>query len=523
MRAYESNREMTRKRIKKVQSKAKFAGWLYLLGTIAMAVLACLSVVQVEGHQFWAEKLSIGNFLEPIKSLKNVGVSVDLIVSVLYLFVLLAVIINVLKCWGKLSRLTKRSAVKLNRNRDAMERMGKIFSGSFAVVVIFHFLFFVLLQGVKLNMFGYVALAAGVFIHLLAGIVEGKVGKFDNQASIEEHKRETGLFVYFVRNFLQIAAVVGIIYFFVKGSTISTHVPALLKGDMAALTGDIMVLVSFALQIVAVISIMVLIKHATATTEFNFWGIDGPGMKNYRVFSFFTFIAAAGIFAVGMLNLPEGEKTDWTFAIVAAIALVIFVLDCIMKSRRKKAERRAERFENRPPVARPAAPAQAMRMPMQVQPQVCQPVIYVQAPPPMPCPAMSRGGSPCVPPMHAQMPMNAPAQMPMSAPMQMPAPAPQQPAPAPAAPVAPVAPVVAPASTPAPVEAPSYEEEAPAKVWKVACPNCKKTLSVKDTRFNRCPSCGKVFQIRKGQRTVEVPPAPAFERPPLDFSFDDNI
>ncbi len=515
MRAYESNREMTRKRIKKVQSKAKFAGWLYLLGTIAMAVLACLSVVQVEGHQYWAEKLSIGNFLQPIKSLKDGGFSVDLIVSVLYLFVLLAVIINVLKCLGKLSRLTKRSAVKLNRNRDAMERMGKIFSGSFAVVIIFHFLVFVLLKGVKLNMFGYIALAVGVFIHLLAGIVEGKVGKFDNQASIEEHKRETGLFVYFVRNFLQIAAVVGILYFFVKGSTIATHVPALLKGDMAALTGDIMVLVSFALQVVAVISIMVLIKHATATTEFNFWGIEGPGMKNYRVFSFFTFIASAGIFAVEMLNLPKDAKIDWTFAIVAAIALVIFIMDCIMKSRRKKTDRAVERFENRPPMAHPAAPAQAMRMPMSVQPQVCQPVIYVQAPPLMPCPAMGCGGAPCLPPSNMQ------AQMPMNTQVQTPDMAAQQPAP-----VAPVAPVVAPAPTPisAPaLETPSYEEEAPAKVWKVACPNCKKTLSVKDTRFNRCPSCGKVFQIRKGQRAVEVPPAPAFERPPLDFSFDDSI
>ena len=38
-------------------------------------------------------------------------------------------------------------------------------------------------------------------------------------------------------------------------------------------------------------------------------------------------------------------------------------------------------------------------------------------------------------------------------------------------------------------------------ILDVKCPSCAKHLVVKDTApYHRCPACGKVFQIRKGQK-----------------------
>jgi phage FluMu protein Com len=40
-------------------------------------------------------------------------------------------------------------------------------------------------------------------------------------------------------------------------------------------------------------------------------------------------------------------------------------------------------------------------------------------------------------------------------------------------------------------------------IWEIKCPVCDKTLSVKDgVIYNRCPSCGQVFQVRKGKKGI---------------------
>ncbi len=69
--------------------------------------------------------------------------------------------------------------------------------------------------------------------------------------------------------------------------------------------------------------------------------------------------------------------------------------------------------------------------------------------------------------------------------------------------VAPIVPIVAP--TPVveePVEEPEIEVEP--RDWEVHCPNCSKGLKVSDkAEYHRCPSCSKVFELRKNTKEVE--------------------
>ena len=140
MRAYESrNGVALRKRVRKVHAKAKFVGVTYLLGAIALAALACLSTFAFSN----GTKLWVGSFWKAYKGIADKANWFGAIIATLYAFVLLTVFINVLRCFGKMGWLTRRSTRYVNgynRNMRAMEKMGKIYSGSLAAIVNFHFL-----------------------------------------------------------------------------------------------------------------------------------------------------------------------------------------------------------------------------------------------------------------------------------------------------------------------------------------------------------------------------------------------
>ena len=502
MKAYEStNAVALRKRVRKVHTKAGFAGTLYLLGALALAVLAFLPTLHIGGEDLW-----VLTFYLPITEAFGGAIDwIGVITAALYLWILLAVVVNFFRCFSKLGWLTKRSSRYVNgynRNMRAMEDMGKRFSGSFAAIINLSLLIYILqpsASNVAITNYAYVTLAVGLAIHFLAGLIAGKVSWFDvhgNGGNVEEVKRECGIFVYFFRNVAQLAAVAGILYFSLPKCTLGATIASWL-GGVNPLEGDLITtLVPVALQALIVLCTFVLIKHATAATEFNRLGMEGKGMKNYRVFSFFVFLLAGGAFAVDYF-LVKPEPIVYDFLYVAAIAFGVFLIDCIFKTRAAK-----EAEEDYDPIDEMEREQTAVQgMPM----QGAQPAVICQ-----------------------QMPsQTAYQQQPVYIPVYYPYPL-QQPAPAPAPAPTPVEVKIT--TTPAPAPAPAHikpepspvakaKEEAldkenaepvevnkpldPNKEWKVRCPRCGKILNVRETSpYHRCPSCDKVFELRKFQTYV---------------------
>ncbi len=324
-----------RKRIAGNRSRAKFVGILYLLAIIALAGAACLPLLVHDlapvGVMEFYKVFTSAN----VKSFKNAEVFTKLACAGLYALMLLGVVINVLRALGKLGWLYKKRASKtygFNRNVYAMEDLGRIFSGSYAVILLTYFLIAALCDSTNVNNLMLIVLGGGAFLHLFLGFVGGKAGYYDlENGEVVEQRRLVGRFAPLFRNVLQLAAVFGVMYFFLKVNVLNVEIPALLqKNGISNLTGDMAKLITFAVQAVLVLILFVLVKHATAITEYNIDGANGPGMKNFRVFSFFAFlVAGAGV--VYKYLFVKGKVLDKNLLIIAAIAFVIFFIEVIMR------------------------------------------------------------------------------------------------------------------------------------------------------------------------------------------------
>ncbi len=471
-------KSMFKMRIRKAHGAAKFVGILYLLGALAMMAFACLPVFKISGEQLW-----VMNFWKPVKNLFDSATRsyYDLLICVLYAFILLTAVINFFKCFSHVSWLSSKKSLKYvngyNLNMEAMDEIGKCFSGSLAAFIIFYVLIYLLspVDSVAFTLWTYVALGVAFFIHFLGGIIGGKISYFEESSDgyerVEE-KRSCGMFVYVFRNLVQIGAIAGILWFFIGACNFYDVATTALKFENPFTGNLIETVLPFALEVLILVFLMVQIKHATATTEFNRLGIEGSGMKNFRVFSFFTFLAAGGIFAIDYF-VVKTQPVSYTFVIIAGIAFVAFLIDCIFKSRPK--------YEETPIIEAPVTVNHERPVPyahpIVNAPQTVQQPIYVPVYYPMPCASQA------------------------SAPEKV------KPAPAPA----PV--TIIPTPAPEAVQAKAKAEEKKRKVaeeqykalnpnreFKVRCPQCGKELSVKDASpYHRCPGCDKVFRLNKFQ------------------------
>ena len=475
-------KSMFKMRVRKAHSAAKFVGVLYLLGALAMTAFACLPAFAISGTELW-----VMNFWKPFANVFNSATRsyYDILISVLYAFIPLTALINFFKCFSHVSWLSSKKSLKYvngyNLNMEAMDSIGKCFSGSFSAFIIFYLLIYVIspASSVTFTLWSYVALGVALFVHFIGGIVGGKISYFQESADgyerVEE-KRSCGMFVYVFRNLVQFGAVVAILWFFVRVCNFNEVVNTLLQFKNP-FTGSLLTTVfPFASSVLILIFLMVQIKHATATTEFNHLGIEGSGMKNFRIFSFFTFVAAGAIFAVDYF-VVKPQTIDYTYAIIAGIAFGAFLIDCIFKSRPKYEETPLDEPVTAPRMERPVPYAQ----PIVSAPQTVQQPIYVPVYYPMPC-----ASSAC------EVEKEKPA------PVVVPTPAPQ---------------TIVPTPAPEAVQAKAKAEEKkrkqaeeqwkalnPNREFKVRCPRCGKELSVKDASpYHRCPACDKVFRLEKFQ------------------------
>ena len=348
--ALSKEQKKLRSRIKRTQTKAQWVGFFYLIATIALAALACLPMITAAGP------IGIGlcketAFWSGIKFEAANLKSVDFIVRALYAVMLLVVVINVFKSLGNLGWLYKKKASKeygYDRNVMAMQKMGAIFSGSLACIITFNLLI-ALVSGNKnpIEMVNnapqfvagipnvLLAIAAGLFFHIFLGFWGAKVSLFPIEEGVGpvEQKRMVGRFAALFRRILQTAAVVGLLFSFLQINTLDTLVDKLLNNKIAEITA-MPALVGYAVEAVGLLCFMVLIKHATANTEFNLDGALGKGMKNFRVFSFFAFLAFGALFACQKFNLVGAglAYNEMGLIIITGIAFGIFVIEVLMRN-----------------------------------------------------------------------------------------------------------------------------------------------------------------------------------------------
>ncbi|MBO5239845.1 MAG: hypothetical protein J6B56_00295 [Clostridia bacterium] len=364
MKRIPSKATLLKKRVRKIQNRAKFVGFLYLIGTIALlAITACMPIltgtcITAAG----ATDMPVLTFYQPILDLFAGGAEAfnsltaaqitKLIVVVLFGAMLLTMAINVLRSIGKLGWLFKRRASYsngFNRNMYAMDDMADRFSNSLYALVMIN-LFIYLFSGglpaegqeatVQLTTNAYIALGVGFGLHFICGLIGGTVTLFSTGDRVEEEVRENGLFVFFVRNLIQIAAVAAIGYFLLQESVLVAKIQEVLvlvieeQKPLAEI--DWMSALPAGLELLAWIFVAVLVGHAVADTEFNRDGVVGSGMRNFTIFSFLAAVALAAGIALPMLGIGVAEATtelNQNLLIAAAVALVAFLLDCIIRPR----------------------------------------------------------------------------------------------------------------------------------------------------------------------------------------------
>ncbi len=387
------------KRIKKAQRKAKWMGFFYLIGTIAMLGFAFLNLVGIkntENNSVWA--VTALNFYEPFLKFEaklNYQTLRIIPVAVIYALLLLALVINVFRSLSKLNWLFKKKASQkygYNRNAFAMEDMGRIYSQSFAAVLLVCFAFY--LSGGTFTMFAYVAAGAGLFLHFWLGLVSGNVSLFsvEEGVGVVEEKRKYGRFSPIVRNLIQWAAVVGMAYFFTKISILHSTVLGFENGGLKTFLGDMNQIILLALEVLAMLCWVVLVVHAASNSEFDPDGRKAAGRKRFVWFSLFVFLLSAGLVAVRYFLLKEAFKDNMNTIYLAAVAFGAFFFELILcrlprlkkayrqpKAKKEKGKEAAKEDKAQPtepmveraPVDSVSAPVAPQRVPIQCFTQPC--------------------------------------------------------------------------------------------------------------------------------------------------------
>ena len=453
-------------RLRKVLRRVRTAGMWYFFGCLAFIGFAILPLITIDGQSI--------DLLSYITLFQNEGFPSDLkliIPFVLYCFIILTALINFIRLCCQLRYLLKwRYMQEHNNNTRALDVVGKIYSGTFGGFLNFYLLIVLLSEGVvELSWLAYVVLAFGMFIHFTAGILEAKVSVFvvnEKTANVKEEFRTGNVFIDFFRNLIQITEVLAILYFFIPESGIAGFVGGLLSGAMN-------IEIPAILDLVAMLCLFVLIKHATASTEYNFYVNNGKGMRNFRWFSFLLFALSAGKVAMGLMETGFDLTTlDTTQLYVPVIALLSVFVDWALQDKTWKGEMReasaivhgelvkdeqeeehednkqAPQYPPYPPMpGYPAAGAYPNSMYV--------PVYY-------PC-VIQPENNKSVPPVEEMPVIPEPPQVVMDL-----------------------------------ANPEELTELDPNKEFKVRCPQCGKELSVKDkSPYHRCPTCGKVFTLQK--------------------------
>jgi hypothetical protein len=372
-----------RQRSAKARRKAIFAGILYLIGTVGMAVAAFLPLtVGVEVGSYGA--FGIANFWQPIADAVTnfndliatpANYILALTASLLYALMVLFTVINALRAISKLDHLCMKGSKRIgfNQNKIAVDAMGKIFACSFSLVVAHTVLIMALFpaEGATFSLTGIIVGGAGLFIHFVATPVAASISKFTVRDTIAELPRKHGMFSPILRNFFQFAAIGGIAFFLMNhqrdalASILTTWANPIEGWNnlVASLSGETLVDGLFALLdsifwLVGLICFLVIFRHAVNPTEYYACGNKARGRKVVRVFSFIYFwfllftvlspIIHAWIAGGFPANIGELFLQNLSVVYAMAVALGLFIIEKIMKKYPKVKKAYRQKPEEKP-------------------------------------------------------------------------------------------------------------------------------------------------------------------------------
>lgn len=305
---------MMKRRISKMQRRAKGLGLIYLLGTVVLAALTVVALVSGE-TPFWTPILAL---LQAEDLMVALGENATAVVgAVLNGVLVLVMVVNVLKSLTKLDWLFKRKASKVygfNRNMYAMDDLSKIYARTFGTIVVFRFLVGLLAGGLILNPTTYLMIGAGLAIYVLCGLVAGNVSIFSTDNGVVEEKREIGNFVPFIRSLVQIAITAVVLVLLMDfAADFGATVAALVVDLNAFMASETMI--GSVLLIVNVLIACFMVGRATNNVEFDPEGPEAHGKSAYMFLSVLLLIVSAVAYLLA-------SAATLTLAIVALVSVI---------------------------------------------------------------------------------------------------------------------------------------------------------------------------------------------------------
>ncbi len=329
------------KRIKSVHGWAKTVGVLYIMASIAMLLLSCLSVVRVNGKDVLGVRALFTsiNAEEKVMAACLIGYIVMLLIALVNFIAMLKHTRGVFaSSWN-----SKKGEDVINQNAKSMENMGKLYSRLLSTLMTFNFVFLWVLSAgdnvASLNLIGIVMFAAGLAFHFLCGLFSAKVTRFERtyrQAPplIEEVKREHGIWMFVNRNLFQILILVALMWIFCRFAYLGDALAQVLNLGDKSLLSNTNLTVQLIIELCIGILLFCLIGRSLSIVEFNFEGMDGHGIKNYRVFTIITFIFAVA-HVVWQLAIMQPATLPLNAIAFTLITVVGVLLDTIIAPRSK--------------------------------------------------------------------------------------------------------------------------------------------------------------------------------------------
>lgn len=329
-----------KRRVRKAQSRSKRIGWWYLFFNLLLAAAAFLPL-----YQDGTGVMSVTTFWKAFLNVKYIGkntlpVVMGIVGATLYALVLLSVVLNFLKSLGCLKKLHKKLPSRqngYNRNAQAMQRLGKLYSGSLIAIVFFGYLMRVFAD-VRFTTLFWAVLALGVIVHFCLGLRSGNVSFFPVGQRVEV-KRVGGRFAPFIRNLFQLIVVSLMMAYFLDINVISNLMKLFEKGALNTILKETSLLLVYmvlpAVQILMLVWILSLFSHAVRPNEFHHDGKKAPGRMTFRVISLFLFLTSAGAFAVTYLiasnKAMKGFGMSFGALYIAVLALAAFIEEIAMR------------------------------------------------------------------------------------------------------------------------------------------------------------------------------------------------
>ena len=340
----ETNRKYVQKRTRRAENRARFVGVLYFLGTMALAVLAFLPILEEVG--FYDGVLGLTTFWKPFTELNllldsatRVEAVINLVVGFLYGLPLVVCVLSVFSSLSKLDNLYMRGNRRIGYNQCylALDKMSKIFSASYATISVCN-IWLIFLVGMKWTNLFYFASAGFLVLHFFCGLIGGTVSRFSTEDGFVETPRKYGLFSVFFRNLLQFAAVTGVLYFFVQVNLIPLVFEYFGEGVLTEVAQmelkEIVLLLGFPIaEVIMLLCTLGILRHACNPTEFHIDGPKAKGRKSVRFASFFLFLFSLAINAFLFYFAEEKsfEVLDKSLLYISAISLGLFIFECLLK------------------------------------------------------------------------------------------------------------------------------------------------------------------------------------------------